>query len=120
MKRNSAFRIAAAVPQVIPGNIEHNLKEILFCCNEAKAHGSAVLLLPELSLTGAGCGDLFASSRFREEVIPALQELKNWSLRSPLALIVGFPLYHRGGIFIKVTSSPRILEPSAPEYAVAV
>ena len=99
MKRNSAFRIAAAVPQVIPGNIEHNLKEILFCCNEAKAHGSAVLLLPELSLTGAGCGDLFASSRFREEVIPALQELKNWSLRSPLALIVGFPLYHRGGIF---------------------
>ena len=99
MKRNSAFRIAAAVPQVIPGNIAHNLKEILLCCNEAKAHGSAVLLLPGLSLTGAGCGDLFASSRFRNEVIPALQELKQWSLRSPMALIIGFPLYHRGGIF---------------------
>ena len=99
MKRNSTFRIAAAVPQVTPGNITHNLKEILSCCNEAHTRNCAVLLLPELSLTGAGCGDLFASSRFREEVITALQALKEWTTHAPLALITGFPLYNRGRIF---------------------
>ena len=92
------FRIAAAVPQHRPGDIRYNLQEIIACSNKAAAHGAALVLFPELSLTGAGCGDLFNSGEFRREVSSALRELAAYTAGG-VSLIAGFPLYYRGKIY---------------------
>ena len=93
-----SYRIAAAIPQVKPGNIVENTREIIRCCQEAAEKGVSLLLFPELSLTGAYCGDLFGSSRFKKEVSEALKELQDFSAQCELGFVAGFPLYHRGAL----------------------
>ena len=93
-----SYRIAAAVPQVKPGNIVENTREIIQCCQEAAEKGVSLLLFPELSLTGAYCGDLFGSSRFKKEVSEALKELQEFSATCELGFVAGFPLYTRGAL----------------------
>ena len=93
-----SYRIAAAVPQVKPGNIAENTREIIQCCQEAAEKGVSLLLFPELSLTGAYCGDLFGSSRFKKEVSEALKELQEFSATCEVGFVAGFPLYTRGAL----------------------
>ncbi len=99
MSSLSPYRIAAAVPKVKPGNITENTREIIQCCQEAAEKGVSLLLFPELSLTGAYCGDLFGSSRFKKEVSEALKELQDFSAACQSGFIAGFPLYARGALF---------------------
>ena len=99
MNKLSAFRIAAAVPKHKPGNVSFNVNEIISCCRESEKRGSAIILFPELSLTGAGCGDLFGSSRLKKELNAGLLQLLEYSRSTALAIIAGFPLYHRGALY---------------------
>ena len=94
-----SFRIAAAVPQLKPGNISFNTEEIIACARKACDHGAAVTVFPELSLTGRGCGDLFNSAEFRREVAKGIKALKKATETLEGVLIAGFPLYHRGRIY---------------------
>lgn len=93
------YRIAAAVPAVTPGHPLTNVKELINCCQEADSRGAAVILFPELALTGAGCEDLFGSARLYQELEEALDELLGFSCKISSALIAGFPLRHRGAIY---------------------
>ena len=94
-----SFRIAAAVPQLKPGNISFNTDEIIACARKAYDHGAAVAVFPELALTGSSCGDLFNSAGFRREVAAGIQRLKKATADNDRVLIAGFPLYYRGQIF---------------------
>lgn len=99
MNNFTSYRIAAAVPQVRPGNIGFNLQEIISCCEKASAHGAGIILFPELALTGAGCGDLFNNSKLRKETVHAVGKLKEYTRSNSLTVIAGFPLFFRGKIF---------------------
>lgn len=99
MEQLPSYRIAAAVPKVKPGNCRYNLQEIIRCCEESASRGAALVLTPELSLTGAGCGELFNSAVFRRESALCAAELREFTRTSSLGVVAGFPLYHRGKIF---------------------
>ena len=94
-----SYRIAAAVPAVTPGSPLTNVKEIINCCKEAASHGAAVILFPELALTGAGCEDLFGSARLHQELEKALDELLVFSCENASVIIAGLPLRRRGAIY---------------------
>ena len=53
------YRIAVAVPAIVPGDVTYNCNEIIRLCSAAKAAGAAAVFFPRLALTGAGCGELF-------------------------------------------------------------
>jgi len=53
------FRIAAAVPPVKVGDLGYNAARIVEFAKRAEDKGAAVILFPELCLTGYTAGDLF-------------------------------------------------------------
>lgn len=99
MEQLQSYRIAAAVPVVKPGNCRCNLEEIIRCCEKASLRGAALVLTPELSLTGAGCGDIFNSDELRNETALCVEKLKEYTRQHSMGIIAGFPLWHRGRIF---------------------
>ena len=59
------IRVAAAVPEVKPGNVTFNLEQTKKYIARAREAGVRVLVMPELGLTGYSCGDLFFSQRLQ-------------------------------------------------------
>lgn len=54
-------RACAATPKVRVADVDFNKLSILRAVSEARENGAALLVLPELCLTGYTCGDLFYS-----------------------------------------------------------
>ncbi len=92
------LRVAAAVPHVFLGNVEKNVAAHLEKIAEAKEKNAALVVFPELSLTGATCGDLFRQKTLQEAV---LQGLKTIAERMPdgVTAVVGAPIEWRGRLF---------------------
>ena len=62
------LRAAIAVPALKVADVTYNKNAILDCIKKADEAGATLLLTPELSLTGATCGDLFHSDLLLEKV----------------------------------------------------
>ncbi|MBR2374371.1 MAG: NAD(+) synthase [Lentisphaeria bacterium] len=95
----TSYRIASAVPELIPGNIQYNITQIIDLCNKAAGHGAGVILFPELCITGASCGDLFGSSHLISGVQKAIQEIKKFTSSCECAVVAGFPLFYCGRVY---------------------
>ncbi len=86
------MRAAIAVPALRLGDIAFQQAQILQKMELAKKEGAGVLCTPELSLTGASCGDLFFSDLLRERVNEALASLAS-AMPEGLLAVVGAPLF---------------------------
>ena len=53
------LRTAVVCPDVVPGDVEKNTKEICSKIEELKKEGVQLAVFPELCITGYTCGDLF-------------------------------------------------------------
>lgn len=95
----ASYRIAAVVPETVPGDIHHNIDSILRCCRQAVEHGAGVITFPELCISGASCGDIFASHTLISEVEDAIVELKKFTSSCNAAVIAGFPLLYCGRLY---------------------
>ena len=60
MKNYGFFRTASATPRVKIADVRHNTAEICRLAAEANEKEASIVVFPELSLTGATCGDIFA------------------------------------------------------------
>ncbi len=87
------LRVAAATPELRVADCEFNANHVLGLMARAEQEGVAVLVFPELSLTGYTCGDLFHQTTLQRGARSALQQLcdASKSVYSGLAL-VGLPL----------------------------
>ena len=114
-------RIAAAVPHLHLANPQRNLEEHLRLAREAREKGASVVCFPELSLTGATCGDLLLQQPLLKQTEQALCALRD-GLPEGLTAIVGAPVRrqvarparrrlrgHDGSLPILPASSPRRL-----------
>ena len=59
MSHIGLVRVAAVTPVMKVANTELNAEEIIRCAQEADKNKAAIIVLPELSITGYTCGDLF-------------------------------------------------------------
>ena len=84
-------RVAAAVPHLHLANVERNAAEHLKMMNEAREQHASVVVFPELSLTGASCGDLFRQMTLLEEVKKGLTKLRD-EMPEGITAVVGAPL----------------------------
>jgi len=89
-------KIAAAVPEVRVANPKYNVTEIENLVIQAEGRGVEVICLPELSLTGYSCGDLFGQQLLLDEAEMALIHLMNFSRSLDIICIVGLPVVFEG------------------------
>lgn len=83
------YRLAGGIPELRIGNPEWNAGEILRLYREAESRGVALFAVPELSITGYTCGDLFEQELLLESAKQALIQLA--SQTGSTVLVCGIP-----------------------------
>ncbi len=90
--RDGFLRVAAASPAVRVADVEANIDNILTVCKAAADDGAAMVVLPELCITGYTCGDLFHNATLLEAAARGLERLVN-ELDERLGLVfAGMPV----------------------------
>ncbi len=92
-------RVAACAPVVAPADPATNAERILVFAREADAARAAILLTPELSLTGYAIDDLLHQDALLDAAEAAIARLKAESAKLFPILIVGAPLRMRGALY---------------------
>ncbi|MBK0404896.1 NAD(+) synthase [Adhaeribacter sp. BT258] len=85
--------LAAAALNQTPLDWENNLANIKNAIEKARKSKADLLLLPELSITGYGCEDLFLTEWLPEEAFEKLLEIKDWC--ENITVAVGLPVRFR-------------------------
>jgi NAD+ synthase (glutamine-hydrolysing) len=93
MIQHGFLRVAAASPRMRVADCAYNVEQILALMKRAESDGVAVLIFPELCLTGYTCADLFQQNTLLRGAIDALDHLTQASAAvfSGVA-VVGLPL----------------------------
>ncbi len=87
------FRVAAALPERVKiADARYNEQQIAGMIEAAAAEGVRIVVLPELSLTGYTCGDLFGQTKLLDDAEQALAELVEATAALPVAAIAGMPV----------------------------
>ena len=92
------LRAAAAVPHLYLADVDRNVQAHLDKIQEAKEKHASLVVFPELSLTGATCGDLFRQRTLQEAVIKGLQTIAE-SMPEGITAVVGAPICVRSGLY---------------------
>ncbi|MBQ8402771.1 MAG: NAD(+) synthase, partial [Clostridia bacterium] len=90
--KHGFVRLAAAVPEIQVASPLYNKVEICSVMDAAYAAGVHVLTFPELSLTGAACGDLFFSEKLLQDAETALLDIAAYSAGKQMLTFVGAPV----------------------------
>jgi NAD+ synthase (glutamine-hydrolysing) len=87
------LRVAAAAPQLRVADCAFNVERLLATMGRAEEAGAAVLVFPELSITGYTCADLFQQVALQRGAVEALLQLtaEGGKVFSGVA-VVGLPL----------------------------
>lgn len=93
------IRTAAAVPPLKVGDTAYNAGEIVRLAKAAAAQQAAVVLFPELCLTGYTAADLFHQNILIEKANEGLRTIRSASRGINAMLIVGLPLALEGKLF---------------------
>ncbi len=92
-------RVSAAVPVCTVADTRANAAATVELLKQSHAEGAAVVVFPELGLTGYTARDLFADHHLLDAAEQALSEVVQASTAlDPLAL-VGLPLRHGAGVY---------------------
>ena len=83
--------VAAAVPKVTVGDCMANADAVLALAREADEKGAALVVFPELCLTGYTCGDLFTQEHLLDQALKALERVVTEGAGLSCALVVGLP-----------------------------
>ena len=75
MKDYGYIRVGALVPHLHLGNPLENAKVIINQAKQAEQQEVAILLTPELSLTGYTCGDMFLQDQLLHDTTSALKQI---------------------------------------------
>jgi NAD+ synthase (glutamine-hydrolysing) len=92
-------RVAACAPVVAPADPATNAERIFEFARQAGAENAAVLLTPELSLTGYAIDDLLHQDALLDATEAAIARLKTECEKLLPILIVGAPIRARGALF---------------------
>ncbi len=93
------IKLAACTPELCVADCDYNAGKIIEQIFKADAQGCELICFPQMSITGASCGDLFSHSLLTAGAQRALSQIleKTESLSATFA--VGYPLLKDGRIF---------------------
>ena len=85
------LRVAAATPAIRTADCAYNAEQILGCV-AAAPEDTALLVFPELCLTGYTCGDLFLSSTLLAAADKAMRRILSATVGRDTVLVIGLPV----------------------------
>ncbi len=89
--KNGFLKVAAVTPVVRLADTKANAEAHIALAQKAYSEGARVLVFPELSLTGATCGDLFTTSTLLDGAQEALKAYLNATRELDMVSVVGLP-----------------------------
>ena len=89
--KNGFLKVAAATPVVRLADTKANAEAHIALALKAYDEGVRVLVFPELSLTGATCGDLFATDTLLNSAVDALKSYLDATKELDMVSVVGLP-----------------------------
>lgn len=92
-------RIAAASPEVFPGDIDSNIKAIADSLRTLSKKNVDLAVFPELSVTGYTCADLFNQSILLDNTEKALASLFEYADVRDIIFAVGAPLRYGNALY---------------------
>ncbi|MDL2324446.1 NAD(+) synthase [Ruminococcaceae bacterium OttesenSCG-928-A16] len=93
------IKTAAVTPPVKVADCEYNAAQIIACSKQAAAQNIALLVTPELGITGYTCADLFLQRPLQQAALQGLQTICAQTKGLNLILLVGLPLHHSGKLY---------------------
>ena len=99
MKNYGFIRTAAAVPVVKVADVTHNVDQICRLAGEASDKEASLVVFPELSLTGATCGDLFGNSLLIKAAEEGVKQIAEFSNGKDLTIVVGAPVKYANHLY---------------------
>ncbi len=93
------YRVAAAINKTFVANPPTNTKEILKLLTEAQEQSVAIMVFPELTLTGYSASDLFLNQTLIIKQYDALASLLSASKDINTIAIIGFALLHQNRLY---------------------
>ncbi len=99
MKNYGFIRTAAAVPAVRVADVNYNAAEICRLAEEAFNMGVSLIVFPELSLTGASCGDLFTQNLLISGAEAGVKKIVEFSRGKAMTIVVGTPVPYRSRLY---------------------
>jgi NAD+ synthase (glutamine-hydrolysing) len=96
---SSFVRVASAAPELRVADVKFNTSQMSAAMELAAKRCAAIILFPELSITGYTCGDLFVQSVLFNSARESLQALAVDTEKFGIDAIVGLPLASNGRLY---------------------
>ena len=93
------IRVAAASPKVRVGDVDFNVSQTVLYAKKASECDTAVVVFPELGLTGYTCGDLFLQNALLDKAIDGLYDLAEQTSGLNTVIIAGLPVQVGGKLY---------------------
>ena len=97
------IRVAAASPKIKVGDVDYNVSQTVSLARKAAAKDTAVIVFPELGITGYTCGDLFEQKALFDKAKIGLFDLAEQTSDLNTVIIAGLP-YELGGKLFNVAA----------------
>ncbi|MGN0449849.1 MAG: NAD(+) synthase [Ruminococcus sp.] len=116
-------KTAAATPKIRVADCEYNANQIISCVKEAYENGAALLVFPELCVTGYTCSDLFLQSTLLKAAEKSVEKIKNETKDLDIVFVVGVPiavkqsLYNCGVVICKGEILGAVPKVNIPNYS---
>ncbi len=95
--KNNLIKTVAAIPPLKVGDIIYNTEQIKEVINEHS--DSALIVFPELSITGYTCADLFHSDLLLSKAEAALVKIAGETYGKGMTVVVGVPVTYNNCIY---------------------
>lgn len=92
------LRVAAVTPALRVADCDYNMDQILDAVKSAPAD-TALLVFPELCVTGYTCGDLLLQPVLLRAAEDALRRLLEATAGHDAVIVIGLPVAHRAGLY---------------------
>ena len=93
------IRVAAASPIVKVSDVDFNVSQTVLLAKKAAENDTAVVVFPELGLTGYTCGDLFDQNALLDKAIDGLYDIAEQTSSLNTVIIVGLPVQVGGKLY---------------------
>ena len=90
--RDGFIKVAAGTPKINVADCRNNAEQIFTLMREASRQGVRVLVLPELCLTGATCGDLFLQDTLLKGAEEGLATILDATKNLDMVTALGMPV----------------------------
>ena len=97
--RDGFVKVAAGTPRIKVADCRYNAEQIFTLMREAANQGVRVLVLPELCLTGATCGDLFRQNTLLDGAEKGLETVLEATRNLDMVTALGMPVRYKGKLY---------------------